>query len=612
VSHPSPSLIRALIVATVVFAVGLLFAFASEPRRVGDGVEYWAMATQLAAGRLPAPTASELADLVARAKKVGHGFDRAPLVFPDLVGADGRQDFPHLWLYPAAVAPALALMTLLGLHPAWAFTATNLLLLATAWAVATRRGSVAHVALVLAGPITWWIDKAHGDVFTVSLLAVACALWAESPASALVVAAPAAAQNPALMPVWTAWALTAAWRVRADPMARHRVLAASFAGGAIVALPLAYYRWHLGVWSPLMHYVHPGLPSVRAIFTLLADPNIGLLPNAPFACIGAVVLGASAWRRDGSQFVPWTTWLAAAAAGALLLSGFAQSVNLNHGATPGMNRWTLWLLPLALLFARHDIQDASTRPRRNRLIIMLAVANVAWGGWFFRPSIPEMYRYPTRLAAWLWTVAPRVYQPAPEIFAERASHREPAPVPTAWPGCTIVLIEDGSWPVSCVPASPTPPACRGVGRLCYAVPASSAAGATGSAPATFTVLGPAAFPRAAAHGWPADAPFVAMLRARLAVIGGDLVAAPDLVRATQAVGWATAWSSGTRVAIYVEQVSPGASLRVRVDDDYAGEVFDLDRSIVLAAVTVPRSGAAPSVIPVDRPLQHGLVTLTRR
>ena len=213
---------------------------------------------------------------------------------------------------------------------------------------------------MLAGPLTWWIDKAHGDVFTVSLLAIACALWAEAPSAALVVAAPAAAQNPALMPLWTLWAIVAAWRLGADRATRRTALVAIAAGGAILSLPLAYYQWHLRTWSPLMHYVKPSPPSMRTMLTLVADPSVGLVPNAPFVCIGAAVLCATALRRSTSR-VPWTTWLIAAAGSASLLASFAQSVNLNHGATPGMNRWMLWLTPFVLLFAGRGTEASRRR-----------------------------------------------------------------------------------------------------------------------------------------------------------------------------------------------------------------------------------------------------------
>jgi hypothetical protein len=473
---------------TVFVAWCLLLAVSSTPRRVGDGVEYWAMAEQMRTGRPPSATRGELARLEREAQGIGRGFDQSPVRFPGLVSADGRQDFPHFWLYPLLNVPAYAVVAAMGLHPNWAFTLTNILLLAAAFAVVARRASIGWAILLLAGPIVWWIDKAHGDVFTVSLLAIACALWQTAPSRTVVVVAIAAAQNPALVPVSAVVSLTAL--TRGDEPVRRRIMAVAV-GAAIVAVPLAYYRSRLGVWSPLIGYTHPAWPSLRAMVSLLVDPNIGLLPNVPFLAIAGLWVWmapaqAQAKRAEARETGPWRNWLLAGIACGLMLAAYAQSVNLNHGATPGLNRWTLWLTPWLLLIARGS-PPAPARversERRARVLLLLALLNAAWAGWFFRPSVPEGYRYPTAAASWLWTHVPRWYQPAPEIFAERVSHREPALLPVAWPGCTVVLIVDGRWPASCPPTMPAPDVCRGVNRLCYYTP-----------PGTFTPLGDAAFP----------------------------------------------------------------------------------------------------------------------
>jgi hypothetical protein len=615
----TPARLTAATILPVAVATGLftilcvLLALWSSPRRVGDGVEYWAMAEQMRRGLAPAASRGELSRLERDARAIGRGFDQSPVRFPQLVGADGRQDFPHFWLYPLLNVPALALVTAVGLHPNWAFTLTNVLLLALAFAIVARTASIAWAALILAGPLIWWIDKAHGDVFTVALLAVACAAWQRTPTRTVVLVAIAAAQNPALMPVWALVSAFALWSAidavrgadaRADARPASRlapVVVAIGIGAAIVAVPLAYYWSRLGVWSPLIGYTHPAWPSLRAVVSLLVDPNVGLVFNAPFVAAAGIWTIAThglrairdggdrearrgaadargghpapAPRRPGASLSAalsaarsWRGWMLAAGACVLLLAAYAQSINLNHGATPGLNRWTLWLTPWLLLLGdgrrREPIQthgvhiDARTdarradQPRRAgrgrgadagpnshdarvpdahvhgphgrdrdarngaartgaRVLAGLAVVNVMWAVWFFRPSQPEVYRYPTQVAAWLWTHAPRWYEPAPEIFAERVSHREPPLLPVAWPGCTKVLIVDGRWPASCPPTAPAPASCLGADRLCYATPlapvtpsSSPASGETPSPalPTMFTPLGPAPFPWIPAPG----------------------------------------------------------------------------------------------------------------
>jgi hypothetical protein len=228
------------------------------------------------------------------------------------------------------------------------------------------------------------------------------------------------------------------------------------------------------MWSPLIGYTQPAWPSLRRMLSLLFDPNIGLIPNVPFIAAAGVIAMAS--RTTPRSDRAMRDRLIAAAACALLLAAFAQSVNVNHGATPSLNRWTLWLTPWLLLIV-------ARRNQRPRVVMVLAVLNTIWAGWFFRPSVPEVYRYPTATASWLWSHAPHWYLPAAEVFAERVSHREPAYLPVALPGCATVLIIDGRWPAACPPVAPAPDACLGPNRLCYATSAG-----------TFTPLGDASFP----------------------------------------------------------------------------------------------------------------------
>jgi hypothetical protein len=93
------------------------------------------------------------------------GFLVATLDQPLLVGADGRQDFPHFWLYSLLVAPIVAVADTIGVHPNHAFTIFNgaLILLLSWWFIREQRPMAA--ALLVAGPLIWWIDKAHAEVF---------------------------------------------------------------------------------------------------------------------------------------------------------------------------------------------------------------------------------------------------------------------------------------------------------------------------------------------------------------------------------------------------------------------------------------------------------------
>jgi hypothetical protein len=614
----------------VVFCVAM--AATSTARRVGDGSEYWAMAEQLGAFHRPSLAPGDLRRLEREAQRIDHGFEASPLRFDHLVAADGRQDFPHFWLYPLVNVPGLWLTRAAGVHPNWAFTLTNCALLAVAFVTVSRHVSVVWAVLILMGPVIWWIDKAHGDLFTVSLLATGCALWYRAPGWTLVIVAVAAAQNPALMPVWLLIAGVASvmslMEIRGG-RGGAGTLAGAGIGGAIVALPLVYYMTRLHVWSPLIGYTHPGLPSMRAVVSLLCDPNVGLLANVPILAAAALAGLTIGRQRSEPQATgerstvaaplararaSWREWAIVAGAWVILLAGYSQSVNLNHGATPGINRWTLWLTPWLLLIVPVPAPvraDAGVQRARHAIVVLLAALHVLWSIWFFRPGLPEVYRYPTRAASWLWTHAPAWYAPAPEIFAERVSHREPPVLPNAWAGCTIVLLIDGEWPSPCLPTAPAPATCRGPDVLCYAVPGDASGNQT-----TFVSLGKASFPTAIApHRWPADAPFMAALRARVAAaLERDFelhtdAATDATVRATEGVSWTHVWKGRSIMLIYVDNVRSGASLRLRSDADHRGTLIDLDTNQKLTDIFLPRAGEHPTTFELPATVRNGLIWL---
>ena len=156
----------------------------SELRRVGDGREYLDMATDLF--RFEAPSVHA-----------------------------------HFWLYPALAAPFLALVQQTSLNAYAAFVPLNLALLATAFWVASGVLRWPALALVFFSPIIWWIDKAHTEVFTFSLLVIALVALRPFAAGARVIhpgwavlcLAVAGTQNPPFL-LWRHWQRSGSSRQR--------------------------------------------------------------------------------------------------------------------------------------------------------------------------------------------------------------------------------------------------------------------------------------------------------------------------------------------------------------------------------------------------------------
>ena len=436
----------------------------SRPRRVGDGHEYLAMARQMSTGRPPALSAADLVRVSSEMERLGSGWS-VDLAAPHLTGSDGRQDFPHFWLYSAFVAPIVAVFALSGLHWNHAFTVFNIALLTTAACVALRRVRPAATPMLVAGPIVWWLDKASVEVFTFGLLAIAASLWSTAPCAAVVLLGVLTAQNPAFGLTLVAVGVWATGRAR--PPDRRRIVLALAVAAAIGVLHPLYYFWHLRRPSPLASSLVLEWPGITAVLTPLLDPLAGVAWCFP-GLVALVALVSACEIRD-RRIVPLMAL--AGLVGALLVV-FALSSNVNHGGTPGPSRYGIWLAPLVLTLFAHR-PDGTPPCRHGRYLPLVAMLSLPHAVWMFHPKLPENSEAPTRVGNWFVERTPALYNPLPEVFAERFGGNDGDPlVPTASARCEKVLLSgEGSpamrWPIPCAPA-PVPAACTQADVLCYA------------------------------------------------------------------------------------------------------------------------------------------------
>jgi hypothetical protein len=445
-------------------ALAAVLVFDSRPRVVGDGLEYVAMTSNLSRGRPPALLPEERA-------AVESTFAPAPgalgVASELLTGPDGRQDFHHFWLYSLLVAPFFAAVAAAGGPPLAGFAAANLLLLVLAAAVVHRRAGPGAVLVLFAGPLLWWVDKPHPEVFFVTVLAAALALAPVRPEWALPLAALAAAQNPVFLPVLAVGSLWACLLHRGRP----RLWVSLLAAWALAALRPLYYLLHLGRPEPLRETVLPHIPGVAEAWAVLGDPNLGLFTGWPAMGVLALLGAAMAATRLRRPSPATADVLALASALLALLVLFTQPGNINHGGTRGMSRYALWLVPFA-------VPVVVALGARTGALARVGLAGLGVLSLFslipeYLPARPERYLEPTPFARWIWTRHPGLDRPLPEVFAERAWGYPPlGSVPASTPGCEKALVRGdgtpvGKWPLACAPAE-KPEACRAPGTLCYA------------------------------------------------------------------------------------------------------------------------------------------------
>ena len=572
----------------------------SRPQRIGDSREYLAMALNLARLRPPALSPADAARLEQDFDRLDFG-GQSLTTHAQLRDASGRQDFFHFWFYPALGVPGIWLTMATGLHPNYAFAALNaLLFLGAAWVVATRM-TWWLTALVFCSPVLWWIDKSHTEVFTFSLLAVAMVLLRDAPWWSMICLAAAATQNPPLAALLLCTGVLTVLRRDTDQWRASRVWTGASVAALIAVIHPLYYGWRWGIPTPqLLQGTQPRVPTIEEAGAVLWDPNIGLLVHAPLLIVTLVAALIVVGVRARGRLNETEIWLGVAGAGIFLLS-FAQTTNFNNGATPGMSRYALWLIPLAIPV----LQRAETviTPASRRWLLPLALASCAWSIVAFQPNKPENYLAPTRAASTLWTRCPWLDNPLPEIFAERLSGREPARLPVGTRDCAKVLTIQGEWPVPCGLGQQVPPGCRRPSALCYAN-----LGPGGyeyvHAPSPPRYL----FDREGTWTWdPGAGHGISRILERLLVqdlrevrIGGP----GAMVRAAHEAAWAYARQSDTKLLVYVRDAMEGAPLTLRLPGTMTGSLIDPDSGEEIESLSIQTHAWDIPRLPL--PVRHGI------
>lgn len=404
--------------AGLVLALALLVlrpAFRERPQAHGDSGEYYLTAESWMNHASPLLHGEDVVSLGQQAQR-----HRIRGTFGRLLGAylgapDGTVHGIHFWAYPLATLPAKALLRLLGQNELKAPQITNGLFLLAGLAHILFHSRFAPLARGVLGtaflfsPALPFVLWPHPEIFTYVLTTSALVFrHDERPVAGIACAALASLQNgPVLLLALALWSwdvLRGTWRRRVhDSLA----LLPAFA-------PPLLALWSFGVPSLLIPVGAASVSnlSVGRAWELIGDLNIGLLPFVPVT----LVVGAASlvWRPSGALL-----------GNALLIAALALAAsvvtNWNHG-TVGPSRYTVWLLPLLLDVMARVAEHPSPRWRTAALLAASVQAGTALerGG----PHAPADHLHLSGAALFVLERWPALYNPTPEIFAERVLHAE--------------------------------------------------------------------------------------------------------------------------------------------------------------------------------------------
>lgn len=419
-----------ILIVIVCFGISIPFLLFSKPVLVGDGREYYALSIAWSSTHKPYMTDAswQKYSLLENSGEIA-GLNNAPRLkdlFPALrLGSSA--DFNHFWFYSFLAAVISEIGDIVGIRIP--INSTFLLLhftllacmLLIAWRCFGWRGLIAAIILTLCSPIIWYIDKVHTEFFTycVTTSAVIFFLKRRYIPSAFFLAL-AATQNISFGAI-SFFVLAVELVVRKGEKYSSRQVIMVILTILLLVLQPAYYYSRLGV---LNTQVIAGGASVgsnlRYAYVWFFDPDLGLLPNWP---IGVILLVSSIINLDRKKltqqsFYFWISFVACF----VFISLMAQSstTNLNSGATPGIARYSLWYIALFFPSIFLIVKRIDNSPWLYVLSIGLLVIGFFWNFKSYRPSVDGGGNgRPSPTSVFIQTYLPKLYNPPPEVFAER-------------------------------------------------------------------------------------------------------------------------------------------------------------------------------------------------
>lgn len=426
----------------LVLAIALLALMASRKGRLmGDSTEYLLMTAAMASHGSVDIRHSDIAQarglmppyMKVHLDALEKGLDDPAVTVP-LPGfyraLDGKVYAIHFAAYSVLAAAPFKLFQLAGINPVKCYQVVNLALVFVLGLALLRLFGNAQRALVgvllymLCGGLLYWNWSSPECLSAAALLAGFALYCSGAPIRAGLLTGFASLQNPSIvltlaaLPV-LAWCLQPGMPLRDGIKAalRPRTLAGLALGGAIFAIPLAYNLHTFGVTSIIARVgTSKALIGIGRLHSLFFDLNQGMIIAIPAVAAMLLLWG---WRgigrarrtRQALALLLCCVLAAAYSVPAMMVQ------NWNSGAS-GVMRYAFWCeMPFVFLLLWR-LRQAARWPRAVLGLVLLAQAAAMQAA----SSYSETQFGP--IAAFVMRHAPALYNPEPEIFAERASGKE--------------------------------------------------------------------------------------------------------------------------------------------------------------------------------------------
>jgi len=422
-----------LLLAVACLAMLVLFG----PRYRGDVSEYTATTVAMADHGSPDVRLQD----IARVRAIAPGLADEPfdhlergmragdekLYAAFVRGKDGDVFTVHFFGYSLLAAPAFKLFEALGVPPFKAFQVVNLaaifvLGLALRRFFGSARKAWAGLGLfMLCGGGLYWNWTSPECVSAAGLLAALLLFTSGAPLAGALMAGLAGQQNPTivfffafapLVRLWLEWQPGLGLGANLRRQVNLKTIVALAAGVAVIALPPLFNLYQFGTPNIIARlFSDPEHIGAVRLLSFYFDLNQGMIVGVP-ALVAALLLALPCAGRQVRGA------LALALLFTLALALPALAINNWNSAASGVMRYAFWAA-MPLLFVLFVLLRTSARWPRT-LVVGVTVLQAAAMAHAASYSYVDFSPVAKRVLA----LAPRLYHPEPEIFAERAGHHD--------------------------------------------------------------------------------------------------------------------------------------------------------------------------------------------
>jgi hypothetical protein len=424
----------------IFFSISLIliaYAFLLTPVRTGDGQFYFGMLVGLVSDASPA-ISDHVVDVVIARTKVN------PLDHLTSGVAGGKIYAWHFWAYSLLCVPAYILLDLLGLDTLKAFQITNALLISFGLAyllffsrfTARIRYFISAVFLLSTG--TLYFQWTHPEIYsTVFTLVACCELIKRKYVSSTFFAAIASFQNPSIsflifpllcIQLYELYSNTVQGKLKIILL---RMLPTAFTA-LIVLLPYIWNFYAFGVYNPIADggfIYYPNINLTRFI-SLIFDLNQGMwigLPSLLWTFLILIPYRFFTFTKKKQFIFKEDVFLIIFII--IIIPVLAQQ-NWNAGQANFIRYATWGSMPILIWTS---LQIGKLKNNLALLCIVPAITLQILVNFHIGGIISNKHTRSISLKPWvepLWNINPHIYNPHPEIFAERISQREPSsPMP---------------------------------------------------------------------------------------------------------------------------------------------------------------------------------------